>query len=157
MVSSSTPNSADFKVFNAVQDVHFFNLYRFHDVLVGETKSGRGWGAITLPGIGIFTDNYKDKYKLMHEYGHILQSQAVGVGAFYKYYGAPSLYNTIENSYEERTYGREYYSVPHDYFRTETDANSRAANYFGSKFTTDNIQYLRADLEQTKYSLYTAQ
>jgi RHS repeat-associated protein len=122
--------------FKAIQDLPFFNLHQIEGIPVFETrgyKPGDGYGAVTLPPFGIFS-SHVEPAMIHHEYGHWLQYRSDGSpSAFYLYHGLPSIYNEIENTFEGRYYGAEHLSVPHDYYRTETDANSRSALYFKSQ------------------------
>ncbi|WP_295729998.1 FG-GAP-like repeat-containing protein [uncultured Muribaculum sp.] len=68
-----------------------------------------------------------------HEYGHYLQSQTSGWAYIFKY-GIPSIKSASDKSSE------------HKYFWTETDANTRAYNYFRdntSNFNVDEWNFMR--------------
>ncbi len=81
---------------------------------------------ITLPPFGIVVDSETSLDVIQHEYGHYLQYKELGLIDFYKNIGLPSIYNGLENSLHIPK------SVPHRYYRTETDANYRAQKFYNS-------------------------
>ncbi|MGX7666042.1 lamin tail domain-containing protein [Flavobacterium pedocola] len=96
-----------------------------------------GGGGITLPtfngGGVIFAGSY-DKKLLQHERGHVEQIRELGTFGYLKDVGVPSIYNIIENNFEEDQFGKISYSVPHEEFYTETDANIKAFWLYGGDF-----------------------
>jgi len=99
----------------------------------------RDWmsGGITLPPAGIWVEKYSNNLKLkQHEYGHKLQFDEMGFLKYYSTVGIPSIYNTVENYFDEQS-GLNL-SAPHHYYHTETDANTRSQKYFGPTAPINN-------------------
>ncbi|WP_372776639.1 FG-GAP-like repeat-containing protein [Mangrovibacterium sp.] len=96
-----------------VEDVSYF-----HGATVVRHYSDK-WGGFTI-GSYINIDSGSTNYDIMHEYGHYLQSQAVGPGYLFGY-ALPSLINAGAMDSQDR----------HNAYWVEQDANVRARNYFG--------------------------
>lgn len=77
--------------------------------------------AFTVPGVGIFVDPdvQMNTQLIMHEYGHILQANKVGLLDYYRVIAPGSV-----NSFRSNPAG-------HTSFWTETTANRLSYNYFG--------------------------
>ncbi len=88
-------------------------------------------GGIALPPLMILVAKGSHESLKQHEYGHFLQYKKLGALAFYGKVGLPSLWNCIENKWEEKKYAGIKYSVPHSYHRVETEANDLAKAHFG--------------------------
>ncbi|MEZ4772740.1 MAG: RHS repeat-associated core domain-containing protein [Bacteroidia bacterium] len=110
----------------------------YEGVNVYESKSlgsGSLSGGITLPGYGItvgkgvFSQNLFPEL-MQHEFGHILQSNMVGLYAFYKVIGIESLASASRD-------GIGGYS--HNTFWTETWANYLSQNYFGNRYISSSM------------------
>ena len=91
-------------------------------------------GGISVPPLGVFVEKPAYPGLKEHEYGHYLQYKQMGVIKFYINVAFPSLVNATENRLEIWLFGQPTFSVPHLYYRVETDANSRAQNFFWPKF-----------------------
>ena len=91
------------------------------------------WGAITF---GSFIYGQKDikaevgNSLFMHEYGHYLQSQDMGLSYLFEI-GMPSLYSAI---FSKKIPDDPYNRKTHTFFWTETDANTRSSWYFYSRY-----------------------
>jgi hypothetical protein len=97
-------------------------------------------GGITLPnpfvnGKAFIIAQDFSNFVVDHEDGHADQALELGDKYLYMYkVGLPSIYNCIENNFETMFYGRLKYSVYHEEYRTEVDANVRANNKRGGYF-----------------------
>jgi hypothetical protein len=84
-------------------------------------------GGMTLPtfdgGAIIFAGSYRTRL-LQHERGHVEQIREQGAFGYLKDVGLPSIYNGFENGFEEKLFGKISFSIPHEEFYTETDANN---------------------------------
>jgi hypothetical protein len=98
---------------------------------------GLGGGGMTLPTFGggavIFAGSYDPKV-LQHERGHVEQIREQGSLSYLVNTGLPSVYNGFENGLEEKLFGRISFSIPHEEFYTETDANIKAFWLYGDNF-----------------------
>jgi RHS repeat-associated protein len=95
------------------------------------------WGGITLPtfdGGGVIFASSSKRGLIQHERGHIEQIRELGGLGYLKDVGFPSVYNTLENRLEEKLYGKTLFSVDHEEFYTETDANIKAFWLYGGDF-----------------------
>lgn len=95
------------------------------------------WGGITLPTFGggavIFASD-SSRFLLQHERGHVEQIRELGAFGYLKDIGAPSMYNAFENGIEGSLSGKETFSIPHEEFYTEVDANNKAFWLYGGNF-----------------------
>jgi hypothetical protein len=89
-------------------------------------------GGITTPPFGIFIEQGAGTDLKQHEYGHYIQYQKMGALNYYINIALPSLYNAAENSFERAMFGKLILSVPHSHYKTETDANRNALEFFGN-------------------------
>lgn len=89
-------------------------------------------GGITTPPLGIFVEEGASVALKQHEYGHFLQYRKMGAVNYYMNVALPSIINEAENKLERALFGRTVFSVPHFYYRTETNANSQSQSFFGN-------------------------
>ena len=71
---------------------------------------------------------------LEHERGHVEQIRELGGFGYLKDIGIPSIYNVAENDLEKKWFGGTVYSIDHEEFYTETDANIKAFWLYGDNF-----------------------
>ncbi|MCL9807185.1 lamin tail domain-containing protein [Flavobacterium amniphilum] len=96
-------------------------------------------GGITLPnplakdGAIIFAKN-NSKFLVQHERGHAEQIRELGAAEYMAEIGGPSFYNGAENAFEDLIYGKETFSIPHEEYYTEVDANIKAFWLYGGNF-----------------------
>lgn len=72
---------------------------------------------------------------------HTVQMDKLATFKYLYRVGLPSIYNAVENSYENNRYGKLVFSVDHEEFRTETDAN-RNSKLIYPNFTSVNRKRL---------------
>jgi len=104
---------------------YFQGIRVYESKLLGEY--GKGYSAVTLPGIGIITGIgvfANDKAMMQHEFGHILQFRLFGPKAYYGTIGPESL---VSATLQQISNG----SWNHNTFWTETWANHLSKEYFG--------------------------
>ncbi|WP_190277249.1 hypothetical protein [Taibaiella lutea] len=94
-------------------------------------------GGITLPPFGIIVEKYNTNTALkQHEYGHKLNYDENGFTKYYRDIAILSLYNTFENKLDK--WSGSSLSIPHKYYFSETDANTRAQEFFGPTAPINN-------------------
>lgn len=113
-----------------------------------ENEEKGSWGvtignSINISLYGKIKENFKEyithKQLYMHEYGHTIQSQLLGM-SYLLFIGLPSL---ISAANSEDIPDDPYYASTHDYFFSETWANCIAARYFHKHYNYewDEIRY----------------
>jgi len=108
--------------------------------------TGLGSGGVTLPGTGIFVgkgvfSQGLDPDLLMHEFGHILQANDIGKANFYGKVAPSSLWSANKHGQDGWNHMAHW---------TESWANFKSVNYFGSSFIDIN-QYIIKDISASRY------
>jgi hypothetical protein len=111
-------------------------------------------GGITVPPLGIFVEQGAGTDLKQHEYGHYLQYKNMGALGYYKNIALPSLYNAAENKFETWLFGKPVFSVPHSFYRTETDANRNSINFFGTSLDKSFNTYFPTNTQTTPFTWY---
>ncbi len=104
--------------------------------------------------MGIFVENGAGTDLIQHEYGHKLTYDLFGADFYYRSIAPLSLYNSMENKFEEMLFGHTVFSVPHSNYWTETLSNSLSKDYFGKNIDKDFNRYFPTTTGTTPFTWY---